>query len=207
MQGNEIEQRHKKRSAKMTPVVVVALSIAAIIQSIAILRLSNTTTPEPPVYSVDATGSITELIAVGYTSKTGVTLSNFAAMSATYCMSLGFSDYQIILDECEDIYFSSLGAQQFKRALVRAGIAKDLQSQDLIQRATLAGTPTIVDPGRQNNQSAFVIDVPMFIAQDKSTGKYNTYGIATVTISTVDNKRQLDQYRVIGFNFSFSQSL
>lgn len=200
----ETQERLKKRSAKVTPYVVIALFIVTILQALALANLSNRSIPESPVYGVASSGSITELIAVGYTPKTGITLSNFAATAATYCMTMDFGNYNVVLDECEDIHFSTQGMNQFKNALRRSGIASDLQSQNLIQEAVLGGTPTIVDPGKQDNASAFIIEVPITLEQEKETGSYLVQGVSTVTVSTVSNKKQLDQFRVIGFNFTIS---
>lgn len=202
--SSEEESRKKKRSLNITPFVILGLFLVTIVQGISIIKLSNIDVPEPPVYSQSTDGSITELIAVGYTSKTGVTLANFAAMTATYCLSLSYTDYDVVLDECADLYFSAVGMEQFKRALNRSGIGDDLRGQNLIQSAVLAGVPTVVDPGRARNKAAYVVDVPINIIQNKASGTYKLKGVATITVSTSQANKSLDQYRAVRFDFSYN---
>lgn len=206
MKQNESEAQKEsrviksKRSLRITPYFIFALIALNILQGIAIVMRSNQEIEMPPVYAADSRGSVTKLVALPENTQEALALTNFAATAVTYCLSMNFANYDYILANCKEQYFSQIGFNMFDRALNETQILSAVRAGRGITQAVLDGMPTLSEPGKLGQQLVYTIEVPiLFERRQVNQSNRPVKQVAIVIVARDNQPNTFDRFRVVQF--------
>ncbi len=119
--------------------------------------------PAPKYFATNISGGIVPLIPLNQPSLTEEEINLWAVRAAQATLSFDYVQYRTQLSKALGTYFTDTGSQNFLKALKVSLNLSTLLENHLIQIASPAAAPEIVESGNYKGRYTWVIDLPIVL--------------------------------------------
>lgn len=162
------------RGLRASILLNIVLGIAVTALSVSLAMLANRPPAQPVYFATNPNGTVAKLIPLNRPIGTKTTVLNWAGRVATTCFTWGFDNIEHRVSSCEQKYFTTKGAGEYRGGLVAAHEFRDTEHLQTIQETSLDGAPVIVQTGHYGKRYAYEVKVPVNVRVFGATVKTST---------------------------------
>lgn len=188
-----------KKSVIVMLLIIVVMLILMIMQTIAIITISKSKTPEPVILATTADGGVKRVLTLSSPNISMRGLTNKVAVDVGYCLTFDSNTYEAVYEYCAENVFTEPGLKSFKSAIESTAIGASIQeSKPFIIDASTIGIPILSNEGKYLfGYDAVEIEVPLFIKTEvlglkPSASRY----LARLRMIQVSNPELTNAYKI-----------
>jgi hypothetical protein len=188
-----------KKSVIVMLLIIVGMLVAMILQTIAIIIISKSKTPEPVILATNSEGGVTRVLTLSSPNISMRGLTNKVAVDVGYCLTFDSNTYEAVSQYCSSHVFTEPGFKSFKAAIEGTAVGSSIQeSKPFIIDSSTIGIPILSNEGKYLfGYDAVEIEVPLHIKTEvlglkPASSRY----LARLRMIQVSNPESTNAYKI-----------